>query len=131
MSPANILFVRNLRDAVPVAPENLQLREIALAKRHLVGEESWSHQAKSHKPSEVGYQVMVRTQARPTKGRWEQSGVVVEATENNSYLVKLDGVGRFSKRSNLFPSFQCPQDLSRSPGRQEDVSLVQVLLRDW
>ena len=51
LSPAQILFARSLRDAVPVAPEKLQLRpewvltaqqrETALAKRHLAGEESW------------------------------------------------------------------------------------------
>ena len=88
-------------------------------KRHLVGEESWSHQAKLNKPLEVGCQVMVQTQAGPTKGRWEHSGMVVEATDSNSYLVKLDGSGQiFEKKMIIFKAhhFSVLQTEADCPG---------------
>ena len=70
-----------------------QQREIALVKRRLAGEESWTQKAKSHKLLEVGCQVTVQSKAGPTKGRWEHLGMMLEDTDNNSYLVKLYGSG--------------------------------------
>ena len=45
---------------------------------------------------------MVLMKRSLTKGRWETSGTVVDVLEHNSYLVKMDGSGRLSKKQHLF-----------------------------
>ena len=73
-------------------------REKALAKRHVVGQEVWSRNTKDLPVLNVGQHVLVQNQKGPRSKRWEMSGSIVEVQSNQTYLVRMDGSGRISRR---------------------------------
>ena len=107
-SPAQILYARALKDALPKPLEALQLRpewiktkqqrEIALARKHVSEIESWSRGTRKLESLCEGDLVMLQNKVGKNKKKWEISGVIVKALDNESYLIKLDGSGRLSKR---------------------------------
>merc|ERR1712239_69891 len=109
LSPAQVLFARKLRDAVPCNLRDLQLRpkwvltrearERALAKRHQTKEKEWSVHMKTLETLEVGSTVQVLNQTGPHARKWDLSGVVLEDVGHDSYLVRMDGSGRVTKRN--------------------------------
>merc|ERR1712239_41281 len=112
LSPAQVLFARKLRDAVPCNLRDLQLRpewvltrearERALARRHQTKEKEWSAHTKVLEELEVGTTVQVQNQTGPHARKWDLSGVVLESLGHDSYLVKMDGSGRITKRNRKF-----------------------------
>ena len=111
-SPAQVLFARQLRDTVPCSKENLVLRkdwvltrdarEEALAVGHQVRGEAWSEKTRPQRPLEMGTVVQVQNQKGPNANKWDLSGVIVEIQPFESYLVKMDGSGRVTKRNRRF-----------------------------
>ena len=111
-SPAQVLFCRKLRDAVPVNREDLkirpewvltsQAREAALARRHEVRRQELSEHTRPLGPLSVGAVVQVQNQAGPHRNKWDHSGTVVEALGHDAYHVKMDGSGRVTKRNRRF-----------------------------
>ena len=53
-------------------------------------------------PLQLGACVQVQNQAGPHKNKWDVSGTVVEAVGHDSYMVKLDGSGRVTKRNRRY-----------------------------
>ena len=112
LSPAQILFARELRDAVPVHGSRLKLckewiltaeaREVALARRHQLREEALSEHTRKLPILDVGDVVQVQNQRGPKANKWSLSGVIVESLGNNQYRVKMDGSGRVSLRNGQF-----------------------------
>ena len=51
---------------------------------------------------EVGSTVQVQNQTGPHARKWDLSGVVLESLGHDSYLVKMDGSGRITKRNRKF-----------------------------
>ena len=110
--PAQVLFSRKLRDAVPVKPEDLRIRpewvltsearEKALARRHAVRGKELEEHTRPLSELEVGAVVQVQNQAGPHKNKWDVSGTVVEVLGYDSYNVRLDGSGRVTKRNRRF-----------------------------
>ena len=49
-----------------------------------------------------GQCVQVQNQTGPNANKWDLSGKVVEVLDYQSYLVKMDGTGRVSKRNRRF-----------------------------
>ena len=124
-SPAQVLFARNLRDALPHHVSQLQLRpewvltadlrEKALARRHQVREEQLSQHTKELKPLKIGDSVQVQNQTGPNKNKWETSGVIVEVMGHQAYMVKMDGSGRTSKRNRRFLRLILPYNRALLP----------------
>ena len=112
VSPAQVLFARRLRDSVPVGPGGLVLRpdwvltkdarEKALAKRHRLREEELGQHTKALVELSPGDVVQVQNQTGPHANKWDMSGVVVESLGFDSYVVKVDGSGRLTKRNRRF-----------------------------
>ena len=112
MSPAQVLYARKLRDTVPCVPGALQLRpewvltrerrELALAKRHQARGADLGQKTRELDPLHKGQVVSVQNQQGPHKNKWELSGIVVEVLGYDSYMVKMDGSGRISKRNRKF-----------------------------
>ena len=111
-SPAQVLYARTLRDAIPCNPAALQLckewvltreaREKALARRHEVrGQEFDAHAHPLH-PLQVGAVVQVQNQNGNYPNKWDKSGTIVEVLPFDAYLVKLDGSGRVTKRNRKY-----------------------------
>jgi hypothetical protein len=112
MSPARVVFGRTINELLPSAPGDLKLhpewritmeqREKALARRHASRNEALTEHTKNLPPLANGTVVLVQNQTGNTPKRWSRSGVIVEARDNNQYLVKLDGSGRATLRNRRF-----------------------------
>lgn len=69
-SPAQILFARQIKDAIPCSPENLKLRQLltaempekALSHRHLSIQNELLSKSKTLKPLKIGDVVQVQNQ---------------------------------------------------------------------
>ena len=126
-SPAQILFARNLRDAIPCRPGALKLRkewilttqarEAALARRHEVRAKDLNSKAHPLHPLALGDIVQVQNQAGTHPNKWDKSGTIVEVQAHDAYLIKFDGSGRISKRNRRFlrPIIPFNDRLSGSP----------------
>ena len=108
MSPAYMLFGRQLRDALPHRPNTSALqgrpgdvwsdirhrREIASAKKHLRSAEYYNEHKRPLTPLIVGDSVSIQNRSGTHPLRWDRTGIVVERLENRQYLAKTDGSGR-------------------------------------
>lgn len=137
LSPAQIIFGRVLKDHLPLQPDALRVRrewrldaerrEQALAHRHLLKHEQLQHGTKPLPPLSVGDHVMIQDQAAPKQpGKWTKTGIVVEDQGFDSYLIKVDGSHRVTKRNRRFlrkviPFIQAadnPPELRNNPTKE-------------
>ena len=135
LSPAQVVFGRVLRDFLPASPGRYHPRaewrltadnrEIAHAKRHVKTEEALSTRARHLPTLVVGDVVSVQDQMGTTPRRWSKTGTVVEVMDHDSYLVRIDGSNRLSKRNRKFlrrlSPFQCDVDEFMSPNACPDL----------
>ena len=77
-------------------------REKALAKRYQVRGDQLVQGTKELGTLELGQVVQVQNQTGRHAKKWDLSGTVVEVQGYDSYLVKMDGTGRVSKRNRSF-----------------------------
>ena len=111
-SPSQVLFARQLRDALPTHPRNLQirkewvltrdLREKALAKRHTTRHQALLQHTHPLPPLQVGSTVQVQNQRGPHANKWDLSGVITEILPFDAYMIRMDGSGRATKRNRRF-----------------------------
>ena len=105
LSPAQILFGRELRDFLPFAPGKAGIRkewritaderDLALAKKHSVDLERLNANTKELLPLDIGQQVFCQNQTGNYPRRWEKTGVVIEKGQGpRQYLVRMDGSRR-------------------------------------
>ena len=113
LSPAQILFGRELRDFLPFAPGKAGIRqewrvtaderEMALAKKHSVDLERLNANTKELLPLEVGQAVFCQNQTGNYPRRWSKTGVVIEKGAGpRQYLVRMDGSRRISLINRKF-----------------------------
>ena len=114
LSPAQIIFGRELRDHLPSLVSKYQprqewrmeadLRARAMAKRHGKMEKWLQHGSRSLPPLAQGATVVVQDQQTNNgkAGRWTKSGEVIEVLPHNSYLVKIHGSRAVTKRNRQF-----------------------------
>ena len=112
LSPAHVIYGRQIRDFIPAHPGQYRPRkewiltahdrEIALAKRHCREVEKLSEHVKQLHPLCVGEHVRVQNQMGPRPLLWEKTGIVIEARDFDQYVVKMDGSGRCSPRNRKF-----------------------------
>ena len=117
LSAAQVVFGRNLRDLLPIAPqatvfdspavhpvwrETWACREQAMRVRFAKQTEELSRHAQPRSPLSPGATVLVQNQAGPHPTRWDRTGVVVEAKPHDQYAVKVHGSGRVTLRNRRF-----------------------------
>lgn len=112
MSPAQVIYGRQLRDFTPVVPgeyrprdewrQTMQRREDALSKRHIKCSERLTEHTKHLPPLKVGDTVLIQNQVGNQPLKWGKTGVVVEVRQYNQYVVKVDGSGRATLRNRKF-----------------------------
>ena len=145
-SPAMIVYGRPVRDHIPkrhytpnaVWSDLAEKREQCFLKRHYLQAERWEKGAKNLKALEIGDNVYVQEQHGSHPKKWSKSGIVVEITGHDSYLIKLDGSGKLTRRNRQFlrkfqPFKQTIVDPSTSlssPGDEQTapVNLLQQIL---
>ena len=108
VSPAHIVFGRDIRDIIPqssyapAAPwtEIAKLREASFMKRHFLKAEQDKGVPSS--PLHVGDHVYLQNQAGYSPNKWTKSGVVVEKLPHDAFTVKIDGSNAVTKRNRRF-----------------------------
>ena len=112
LSPAQVIFGRNLRDFLP-APQTRykpqkqwimlrEDREKALAKRAVTNMERLTANTRELPPLSVGDSVIIQNQMGNHPSRWDITGVVVEVKDFDQYVLKVDGSGRLTLRNRKF-----------------------------
>ena len=112
VSPAQIIFGRPLRDHLPTPVHKFRLgehwqeaakkREDCLMKRHYAKSESLHDRTKTLPRLIAGDNVYIQDQTGKTPKRWNKSGKVIEVLPHDSYLVRVDGSFRTTKRNRKF-----------------------------
>ena len=130
LSPAQVIFGRNLRDFLPSPqmrytprPQWVMLREDrekALAKRAVSNTEKLDHHCRVLPRLAVGDSVLVQNQVGNHPSRWDITGVVVEVKEHDQYVVKVDGSGRMTMRNRKFLKKITPYSMTKH-FRQDDA----------
>ena len=112
LSPAQILFHRQLRDSIPAVPSHYRLhkdwilsakeREAALAKRNHRIIERYDTSTRLLQPLKVGTKVVVQTQNNIGKKKWVKTGRIVEALDNRQYRIRMCHSGRITLQNRKF-----------------------------
>ena len=124
VSPAQVIFGRVLRDFLPISPGRYtprqewrltaDQRERAYAKRHIKTDKALHARSRSLPPLKAGDIVSIQDQSGNNPRRWSKTGKIVEVLNHDSYLVKIDGSRRISKRNRQYlrklTPYQCDTD---------------------
>ena len=112
ISPAVMLFGRPIRDHLPallsthkIRPEWTEirnLREAAMAKRHMRNEYFYNHGTKQLSQLNVGDPVQVQNQHGSMPRRWHTTGHIVEKLDNQQFRIRVDGSNRVTVRNRRF-----------------------------
>ena len=118
MSPAQIIFGRNLRDALPRINKQINIfnntnlntawtdawrqKEEALRTRYQGCQQRLAEHSRDLPPLSPGNRVAVQNQTGRRANKWEKTGTVVEVRDHNKYIIKVDGSGRLSLRNRRF-----------------------------
>ena len=118
LSPAEIIFGRNLRDALPRINKEINIfhndrhrpewrdawrqKEGALRTRYQGCQQRLAEHTRDLPPLMLGDRVAVQNQAGRRATKWEKTGTVVEIRDHNKYVIKVDGSGRLSIRNRRF-----------------------------
>ena len=126
MSPAQVVFGRQIRDFTPVLPgeyqprdewrQTMQKREDALSKRHMKCSETLSEHTRSLPPLKVSDTVIIQNQVGNHPRKWDKTGKVVEVKQYNQYIIKVDGSGRTTLRNRKFLRKYTPFQSPVEPG---------------
>ncbi len=108
LSPAQILFHRELRDTLPSHRSNYHLhrdwviaaaeREQLFAKRNKVIVKNYNKHTRTLQELPVGTYVLIQT----GKNKWKKQSVVVEVMPFRQYKIKILGSGRITLRNRRF-----------------------------
>ena len=109
LSPAQILFGRDLRDFVPSHPSKYKLspRWTELARQRelriwTAAPNSSASSSKPLKPIQPGTSVIIQNMGTTKHKRWDRTGIVVEQLPFRKYCIRLDGSGSVVTRNRRF-----------------------------
>ena len=110
ISPAELLYGRQLRDHLPMLPaehrdvlpkwkELRQARETVMSSRMADRAQMSRSSHTPLQPLAPGQHVLIQNGASRAPKRWDRSGLIVEALPFRQYRVKYDGSGRLQVRN--------------------------------
>ena len=112
LSPAQVVFGRVLRDALPLQPGKFfprsdwriaaEKREEAYSKRKYTMQERLARGSRVLSSLSVGDHVLIQEQHGNRPRQWVKSGIVVEVGPYDSYLVSIGGSRQLTKRNRQF-----------------------------
>ena len=108
ISPANIVFGRDIRDIIPQKSyrpastwaELARSREASFMKRHFLKAEA--DKGRSMRKIQPGEHVYVQNQGGNNPRKWSKSGIILECLPYDAYMVKIDGSNSVTKRNRRF-----------------------------
>ena len=132
LSPAQLLFHRQLRDKLPSHPRHYRLhkkwiltakqRELLLRQKNEAAMRKYNHVSTTLRPFKTRTPVLLLTSGK--NPRWTVSGSVVKCLPYRKYMIKLDGSGRVVIRNRRFirtPSLVLPDSDMEQPLTAETV----------
>ena len=112
LSPAQILYGRELKDCMPTLEDALIIRkewriaadqrERALMKRHIRSIEKYNEHSRNLPELNVHDCVAVQNQTGSHPTRWDKTGIIVEKLAFRQYKVLMDGSRRVTLRNRKF-----------------------------
>ena len=112
LSPAQVVFGRNVRDFIPVLPYKYEPRqewsllqedrERAFAKKLYNDGTRLALGTRQMPPLSIGDKVLVQNQTGRAPTKWDKSGVIVECKPHNQVNVMMDGSRKVSLRNRQF-----------------------------
>ena len=113
LSPAQLLFHRELRDFLPTHPSKYRLNEdwlLQAKKRESMCAENNKRLQESQQngrnlslqPLKLGTHVVIQTKQAGNKYLWNKTGKIVEVLPHRQYLIRVDGSGRITRRNRKF-----------------------------
>ena len=112
LSPAQVVFGRNVRDFIPVLPYKYEPRqewsllqedrERAFAKKLYNDGTRLAMGTRKMPPLSVGDKVLVQNQTGRAPNKWDKSGVIIECKPHDQVNVMMDGSRRVSLRNRQF-----------------------------
>jgi hypothetical protein len=117
VSPAEVVFGRQIRDAFsfinrrekfvnpsirPLWREAWTAKEGAMRTRLTRSQEALSAHTRDLPSLPAGSRVLVQNQRGSHPTKWDKSGIVVEVSPHDQYLVRIDGSGRLTRRNRRF-----------------------------
>ena len=125
LSPAQILFCRNLKDFLPAHPENYKLnshwlkqaklREQVCSQQYLKSAKRYNTFTHSLQTLQIGSRVVIFNKRQGRRGVWNLFGHIVECLGNRQYNVKQEGSGRVTLRNRVH--LKLIPDSLKTPGR--------------
>merc|ERR1712237_266713 len=127
LSPAQIVFGRQMRDSLPLQPGKFfprqewrlaaKAREEALAQTRARTQEKMAQSSRELHPLVSGDHVYVQNQHGNNPKRWDKTGIVIEAGPHYSYTVMIDGSRQATKRNRKFLQKYVPQVPAPQPAQ--------------
>ena len=112
LSPAQIVFGRQIRDHLSVGTAKLQprkewlltqeQRELALSRRYERMEERLRIGTKVLSKLEVGNLVSIQNQTGPRAKKWDKTGTIVETLPYDQFRIRVDGSGNVTLRNRQY-----------------------------
>ena len=112
LSPAQIVFGRQIRDHLSVGTAKLQprkewlltqeQRELALSRRYERMEERLRIGTKTLSKLEVGNLVSLQNQTGPRAKKWDKTGTIVEILPYDQFRIRVDGSGNVTLRNRQY-----------------------------
>ena len=112
LSPAQIIYGRNIRDHLAVDYAKLkprkewlltqEQREVAMSRRYERMEERLRTGTKVLPRLEVGNIVSIQNQTSPRAKKWDKTGTIVEILPYNQFRIRVDGSGNVTLRNRQF-----------------------------
>ena len=112
LSPAQVVFGRNVRDFIPVLPYKYEPRqewsllqedrERAFARKLYNDGTRLAIGTKKMPPLAVGDRVLVQNQTGRAPNKWDKSGVIIECKPHDQVNVMMDGSRKVSLRNRQF-----------------------------
>ena len=112
LSPAQVVFGRNVRDFIPVLPYKYEPRqewsllqedrERAFAKKLYADGTRLAIGTRKMAPLSVGDKVLVQNQTGRAPNKWDKSGVIIECKPHDQVNVMMDGSRKVSLRNRQF-----------------------------
>ena len=112
LSPAQMLYGRNLKDCLPSQQEALSIRaewriaaderERALRNRHVKAVESYNEHATELPELQEGDYVAIQNGNGSHPRRWDRTGRIMQKLPFRQYRVKVDGSNRVTLRNRKF-----------------------------
>ena len=108
LSPAQILFHRNLKDSIPSHPSHYHLhkdwivsaekRETQFALRNKAIATQYNTHTRPLCELTAGTYVLIQSKNK----KWNKQGVIIEKLDNRQYRIKVKGSGRITLRNRRF-----------------------------